>query len=161
MKNSSVYKRANISKQHFSKIINDPNAKGLIFGLTLQHTRAHLYRSALEGVGYSVGQILDVIREHGAAPDRIMAIGGGAQNRPWMQIVADIIGLPLYINEITVGASYGDALMAAIGSGQLGGREIIHPDPRTHELYRPYQEMFRALYLNNRELMHQDGKSSA
>ena len=134
-------------------------------------SRAHLYRSALEGVGYSVGQILDVIREHGAAPDRIMAIGGGAQNRPWMQIVADIIGLPLYINEITVGASYGDALMAAIGSGQLGGfqnlekilkiREIIHPDPRAHELYRPYQEMFRALYLNNRELMHQDGKSFA
>ena len=40
-------------------------------------------------------------------------------------------------------------------------REIIHPDPRTHELYRPYQEMFRALYLNNRELMHQDGKSFA
>ena len=47
--------------------INDPDARGLIFGLTLQHTRAHLYRSALEGVGYSVGQILDVIREHGAA----------------------------------------------------------------------------------------------
>lgn len=90
---------------------------------------------------------------------------------PLRQIVADIIGLPLHINEITVGASYGDALMAAIGSGQLSGfqdlekiiqiKETIRPDPQAHELYRPYREAFRALYLNNRELMHRDGKSFA
>ena len=40
-------------------------------------------------------------------------------------------------------------------------KETIRPDPRAHELYRPYREAFRALYLNNRELMHRDGKSFA
>lgn len=145
--------------------INDPEAKGMIFGLSLAHTRSHLYRSALESVGYSVDQILGVIREHGIRPDKIMAIGGGAQNRIWMQIVADILGEPLHINEITVGASYGDALMAAIGCGALSGfaslekiigiRETVHADMSAHEKYKKPKELFRQLYWNNRELMHQ------
>ena len=89
------------------------------------------------GTGH--GALAGLLSEQGVDVLICGGIGGGAQNRPWMQIVADIIGLPLYINEITVGASYGDALMAAIGSGRLGGfqnlekiikiREIIHPDP--------------------------------
>lgn len=137
----------------------------MIFGLSLAHTRSHLYRSALESVGYSVDQILGVIREHGIRPEKIMAIGGGAQNRIWMQIVADILGEPLYINEITVGASYGDALMAAIGCGALSGfaslekiigiRETVHADMSAHEKYKRPKELFRQLYWNNRELMHQ------
>lgn len=146
--------------------INDSKAKGLIFGLSLRHSRAHLYRSALEGVGYSIGQIMDVIQEHQVEPDRIMAVGGGALNRPWMQIVADILGRPLHINEVTVGASYGDALMAAVGSGVLPGfqaleqvihiKETILPSPQAHRQYLPYRKMFDQLYQNNRALMHQE-----
>lgn len=146
--------------------INDPKAKGLIFGLSLGHTRAHLYRSALEGIGYSIAQILDVMNEHQALPDKIMAVGGGAQNRPWMQIVADILGRPLYINEVTLGACYGDALMAAVGSGILHCfedleqiiriEETILPSSQVHQQYQLYRERFDRLYQNNRDLMHQD-----
>ena len=144
--------------------INDPEAKGMIFGLSLAHTRAHLYRSALEGIGYSVDQIFDVLREHNVRPNKVIAIGGGAQNKAWMQIVSDILGERLHIPAITLGASYGDALMAAIGCGALDGFEaldgiiqiqtVVEPNPENHEKYKKYKALFGQLYLYNRELMH-------
>ena len=143
--------------------IDDPEAKGMIFGLTLAHTRGHLYRSALEGIGFGVDQIFGVLRDHGIHPDRVIAAGGGAQNRVWMQIVADILGEELHIPRETVGAAYGDALMAAIGCGlrkdfdsldeivQIG--QVVRPDPDRHRAYGPCKALFRQLYLQNRALM--------
>ena len=144
--------------------INDPLAKGVIFGLNLSHSRAHLYRSALEGIGYCAARIMDVLREHEVFPSRIMAVGGGAKNLVWMQIIADMLGETLYIPEITVGASYGDALMAMIGAGALGGfRDLekiirigreVYPDMENHREYRKHQEIFWALYESTKDLMH-------
>lgn len=144
--------------------INDPKAKGMVFGLSLAHTRAHLYRSALEGIGYSVDQIFDVLRDHDIRPEKVIAIGGGTQNRAWMQIVADILDEPLHIPAITLGAAYGDALMAAIGCGKLDDfsaldsiiriETVIYPNKENHKRYKPFKEVFRQLYLQNKELMH-------
>lgn len=97
--------------------INDPQARGVLFGLTLGHTRAHLYRSALKAVGYSVAQHFDILAEHGLPLHNMMAVGGGAKNRPWMQIIADITGQPIHTAGVTLGAAYGDALMAALAAG--------------------------------------------
>lgn len=145
--------------------INDPLAKGMIFGLTLSHTRAHMYRSALEGIGYTADRIMQVLREHGVFPQRIMAVGGGAKNAVWMQIVSDILGEKLYIPEITVGASYGDALMAMIGTGALSGfhdlEPMIHigqtvvPDDACHAQYTEKKEIFWSLYEKTKTVMHQ------
>lgn len=145
--------------------INDPLASGVVFGLTLQHTRQHLYRSALEGIGFTAAQHVDILREHGLAPRRILAAGGGTKNRLWMQMVADIIGAPLLIARETIGAAYGDALMAAIGAGNFKDFDdlsdviqidtVVRPDPAAHERYRPYRALFDELYRTNREAMHQ------
>lgn len=144
--------------------INDPLAKGMLFGLNLGHTRKHLYRAALESVAYSIGQHVDIIRELGLPIRNIMAVGGGAKNPLWMQIVADVIGQELQICEVTIGASYGDALMAAIGAGYLSGFEALHdvirvdrvirPDAARHAQYQPFRELFDRLYENNKDLMH-------
>lgn len=144
--------------------LNDPNAKGVIFGLKLSHTRLHLYRSALESVGYSVNQHLEVLRENGFPLKKLMAVGGGAKNLPWMQMVADICGEPVRIAEVTLGAAYGDALMAALGSGgfqsvgeleqMIRVRQILTPDKGRHEIYRHYQEIYDGLYRNTKEFMH-------
>lgn len=56
----------------------------MIFGLNLGHTKQHLYRSALEGIGFSVSQHIDIFRENGLNPARILAAGGGTKNRLWM-----------------------------------------------------------------------------
>lgn len=147
--------------------INDPTAKGILFGLTLAHTRAHLYRSALEAVGFSVNQQLRIMLEHNVPIDQIFAVGGGAQNDTWMQIVTDIIGIPIQTPQITIGASFGDAMMAASAIKWEGfetfsdltnfikpGKTFL-PNIKHHETYQKYQEIYDALYPTTAELMHQ------
>lgn len=145
--------------------INDPAAKGVVFGLKLTHTRRHLYRSALEAVGYSVRQHLDVIRDHRLPLKKIMAVGGGAQNGTWMQLVADITGEPIQVAAVSVGAAYGDALMAALGAGRfqdfsqlskyIATERTYQPDMEQHQKYEPYFQMYGQLYRQTKELMHQ------
>mgnify|MGYP000196449051 FL=1 len=67
--------------------LNDPEARGVFFGLTGRHTRAHMVRAALEGVAYTVASHVDIIeREHGLPIGRIMLVGGGTKNPVWMQL---------------------------------------------------------------------------
>ena len=144
--------------------INDPDAKGVVFGLKLSHTREHIYRSALEGVGFSVAQHIDILKENNIELKRIMAVGGGTKNRLWMQMVCDICGEPLHMAKITIGASYGDALMAGIGAGLYSGfsdlKRVIKPDvslypnAEAHEKYKKYRGIYDDLYLATRSLMH-------
>lgn len=98
--------------------INDPNATGMMFGLTLNHTRAHMYRSALEGVGYGIAQHFDIIRAMGQEPKNVYAVGGGTKSLSWMQLITDIANVPQIIREVTIGASFGDTLLAALAVGR-------------------------------------------
>ena len=147
--------------------VNDPDARGILFGLTLAHTRAHMYRSALEGIGYSVAQQISIMRSHKNVPiDRIIAVGGGTQNPVWMQIIADILGTPVSTPAVTVGASYGDALMAALAIRYPGFENYsmltnfiqdgitYQPDMKKHRQYEKYQEIYELLYPMTAQLMH-------
>ncbi len=149
--------------------INDPQAKGMVFGLTLAHTRQHMYRSALESVGYSVNQQLKIMMGHGVPIDQIFAVGGGVNNDLWMQIVSDIIGQELSTPAVTIGASFGDALMAALGI-QWPGYETFDrlinfikpgktykPNTENHAIYSKYQAIYDALYPATLDLMHDIG----
>ncbi len=141
--------------------VNDPDARGIVFGLTLKHTRAHLYRSALEGIGFSVAQQLQIMKI-----DDIFAAGGGVQNALWMQIIADIIGRPIKTPKVTIGACYGDAMMAAVGIHQEGldsysklteqikAGTVYMPDMQQHERYKKYQEIYDSLYETTKQLIH-------
>ncbi len=147
--------------------INDPQARGLIFGLTLAHTRAHLYHSALEGVAYSVNQQIQLMESHPEVDiERIFAVGGGAKNPLWMQIVADVTGKVINVPAVTVGAAFGDCMMAALGVGWPGfddyasltkyvkpGIQYI-PNPENHATYKGYQEVYNSLYPATMHLAH-------
>ncbi len=144
--------------------INDPHARGLVFGLKIRHTRHHLYKSALEAVGYSISQHLDIFKENGVELQNFVAVGGGSKNKPWLQMIADIIGYPVKTTKISIGASYGDALMAAIGAGFINSfsdlQDIIKPDMvfqpdlANHETYKQYRSIFDSLYQSTKDLMH-------
>ncbi len=147
--------------------INDPQAKGVIFGLNLSHTRAHMYRSALEGVAYSINQQLDLMKAHDIVIDQIFVTGGGTLNEVWMQIIADVLGQEISTPKITIGACFGDALMAASALKYPGFEsygdllryirpgKIYMPNMRKHEIYRKYQSVYDRLYESLRDLMHE------
>lgn len=147
--------------------INDPAAKGCLLGLTLSHTRAHMYRSALEGIAYSIEQQIRIMEAHKEVSiDQIYAVGGGVQNHLWMQLVADVTGKEIATPSVTIGASYGDAMMAATGICHPGFKDFssltkfikpsktYYPNMESHEKYRKYQEIYDRLYPAVKELMH-------
>ena len=144
--------------------INDPDARGAFFGLRLSHTRAHLYRAGLEGVAFSINQHFRIFEEDGVPVRRVMAAGGGTKNAMWMQIVSDVTGKEISVPAIGIGASYGDAMMAAVGTGAWSGFDELAgkvksgvtyvPDMARHEEYKKYQAIFDDLYPATKELAH-------
>ena len=148
--------------------LNDPDARGVFFGLTERHTRGHMVRAALEGIAYTVAAHVDIIeRDHGLPIEHIMLVGGGTKNPVWMQAIADVCGREVSVAKVTVGACFGDALMAALAGGaydgwdelgeQLGVAQTIEPDMDAHELYASRRHIFDELYARNCDLMHELG----
>ena len=139
--------------------IHDPRARGTFFGLNLTHGRGDMYRALLEGIAFGTGHVIETYRDAGAAPARILAVGGGTKNRIWLQATSDIGGVPQIVNEKTIGASYGDAFLAAcaVGLAQPGDIEAWNPaektvEPDRHGVYDRQYELFKRLYLQTRDI---------
>jgi len=139
----------------------DPMARGVIAGLTLSHGRGHLYRALLEATAYGVRHILETMREAGGGGKRLVAVGGGTKGGLWTQIVSSVVGRDQVLPAETIGASYGDALLAAIAGGfaEEGTRwsraaAVIEPDPRTEDTYRKLYTVYRDLYPATRSVVH-------
>ncbi|MEW6420712.1 MAG: FGGY-family carbohydrate kinase [Deinococcota bacterium] len=149
--------------------INDPQARGVVAGLTLAHTRAHLFRAALEGVGYGIRQNIEAFRDLGAEVRRLVAVGGGAKGRTWLQIVSDISGEVQELPEVTVGASYGDAFLAGLAAGLLQRDDLnrwvriadrIVPNSALKADYDRLYNLYRDLYAQTRSTVHVLSRSS-
>lgn len=144
--------------------INDPKARGVIFGLTLLHTKEHIYRACLEGVGYGIAQHFDGFKEMGMNTRKVVAVGGGTRNPKWLQIVSDICGRELYVG-MAYGAAFGDALLAALGTGYFKSTEDICklinftnkvlPVPDHTTQYAPYKKLYAELYRQTKNIMHE------
>ena len=140
--------------------IHDPDAKGCIFGLNLTHTRGDIYRAMLEGIAYGANHVFETFVEAGAIPERLLAVGGGTRNNLWTQAVSDISGFNQIIREITLGASYGNAFLAAIAVGAVERNDIDQWNKMSHTIdaesetaYVTGYQVFRQLYENTQGLM--------
>jgi xylulokinase len=133
----------------------DADARGVIIGLTMAHTRGHLYRAMLEATAYSARSILDALAEAGVRAERIVAVGGGTKGGMWTQIMSDVTGVPQELPAETMGACYGDALFAARAAGLVDDDTVwtemvgtVEPDEKNREvydrLYRIYGELYPA-----------------
>ena len=139
----------------------DPRARGVIAGLTLRHTRGDLFRAVYEGIAFGIRQILELLDTDATPVDRLVAVGGGTQGGLWTQIVSDVSGREQEIPEQTIGASYGDALMAAIGTELVApetnwasaGR-VITPDTSTRSVYDSLYRDYRDLYPATKGVVH-------
>ncbi len=127
--------------------IFDPRARGAWAGLTLSHGPGHLYRSALEGVAMGVRHNLDAMRDSAAEARRLVAVGGGTAQRLWTQVVCDVTGLPQDLPTLTVGASYGNARLAAdaLGVDTTAWNPVaerLTPRDEAREIYQRLYELY-------------------
>ncbi|MBD8045279.1 FGGY-family carbohydrate kinase [Arthrobacter sp. Sa2BUA2] len=140
--------------------VMDPAARGVIAGLTLSHTRGDLYRAALEATAFGVRHNVEAMVAAGVRPKRIVAAGGGTQGGLWAQIVSDVTGLTQVIPSITIGASYGAALLAAavVTDVSIDGwnppAQTVVPIPSLEDAYNERYQLYRALYPATREISH-------
>ena len=138
----------------------DPDARGLVLGLTLQHGRGHLYRAALEGTAFGVRHNLEAMRSAGGAARRLVAVGGGTKGGLWTQTVSDVLGREQVLPTVTIGACYGDALLAARAAGLSDGAGwnppagTVEPDPAAREVYDAMYAVYRDLYPATRDAAH-------
>ncbi len=144
----------------------DPLARGAVWGLSLHTTRAHVYRAILEGIAYGTAQILDVLARHGARPHELVAAGGATRSPLFLQLYADVCGVPIRTTETVEASLLGSAIVAAKASGayetfaaasaqMVRTKETHEPDPERHERYRFWVEQYAQTYARLKDLMHQ------
>jgi xylulokinase len=138
----------------------DPQARGVVAGLTLRHGRGHLFRAAYEGISFGIRQILERFDDAHTGL-RTVAVGGGLRSPIWAQALSDITGRTQLVPEQAIGASYGDALLAAIAVGLVPpstdwtkiAREIT-PRAENRALYDDLYGTWLDLYPATRETVH-------
>jgi len=136
-----------------------PEAKGAIVGFGDVHTRAHVYRSILEGLAYALREGAERCqRRSGVRMTEVRVAGGGSQSDAAMQITADIFGLPASRPHVYEASGLGAAIDAAVGVGlhpdftsaicemtRVGA--TFEPDPANRALYDSlYREVYLKLY---------------
>jgi len=135
----------------------DAQARGVFFGLSLGHGRAHLSRAVLEGITFALRDSLDLLRETGLRAAVVRATGGGAASAFWMQLLADVFNLPVAAMPAEGGPAYGAALLAGRGVGLFprleelapaaaGMPPVVSPDPARAEIYDRLYRRYRSLY---------------
>jgi xylulokinase len=136
-------------------------ARGVFYGLTLAHTRAHMTRAILEGSAFGLRDILEAMTAAGLDVRRLTIVGGGAKGPLWRQIKADVTGLPVRVPESVETTATGAAILAAVASGVHASvadaveafvafrPEEHRPDPERKaeydEAYRRYRDVYFAL----------------
>ena len=136
--------------------IFDPNARGVLYGLTLSHTKAHIFRAILESVIYGFRHHVEVIREMGYEPRQIIATNGGSKSRFWCQIASDVLNAPVRSYPHHPGSALGVAFLAGKAVGVykdwsevtkfLTEFKLYEPDPKAVAVYDRSYAMYRALY---------------
>jgi len=143
----------------------DARASGAFVGLSLTHTRAHLYRAVLEGVAFALAHNIELGRKGAVSLDeRLIVVGGAAHSDLWMQIIADVTGFPVLTIEQEVEAPMGAALLAALGVGAITPesaargwvtlREHARPREAERERYSQMFEIYKGLYPALKPSMH-------
>ncbi|MFE4243420.1 MULTISPECIES: FGGY-family carbohydrate kinase [Peribacillus] len=94
-----------------------PYATGAFVGLTLSHNKYHIYRAILEAIAFGTKNVIRTMNHSSIPVERIIAGGGGTHNACWMQIISDVIGLPISIPKDIETGSKGAAIIASYGLG--------------------------------------------
>ena len=143
----------------------DSKARGMIWGLTLAHGPEHFYHAIQEAVAYGTAHNLEAMKAQGFEVKEMVAAGGATQSRDWMQMHADVSGVPISLTQVGDAVALGSAMLAAVGAGiypdiQTAAENMVHeidrlePDAERHEEYRFYLGQYMAGYPKMQQLIH-------
>jgi xylulokinase len=137
----------------------DPNARGVLFGLTRRCDRTYVSRAILEGVAYGLRDSFAIMEEMGLPIREVRASGGGARSKTWRQIQTDITGYPHSLINVDEGPALGVALLAGVGAGiypsvEEACRSVIRVT-QTNDVcvvnqagYRAFHKVYQSLYAH-------------
>lgn len=145
----------------------DASARGIILGLSASHSPAHIYRALLEGITLDQAmrtQDMEIASEQPI--EHMIAIGGGANSRLWVQMLADACGKPVHVSTTVEASALGAGMIAAYGAGwytsitdaanaMSGATRIIEPCAQTHENYQKLLSIYRKIYHANKDINHE------
>jgi xylulokinase len=135
----------------------DPYARGVFFGLSTRHGKNEICRAVMEGVTFSLLDVIEILREYDIPVQEIRAAGGGAKSALWLQMQADIFNANIVSTNIAEAPAVGAAILASVGSGAFPSVaaaadaivcavSVTKPQPQYVEVYADYYKTFKALY---------------
>ena len=142
--------------------INDGNARGLFFGLSMATSQADMVRAIFEGTAYAIAHNLTIAAQTTAQINEIRAVGAPTHNPFWCQVLADVCGYPLATMGNSAGAPLGNALLAGAGIGLIDDvakaaasaasiARVYEPRPAVHDLYQELLPIYTELYPQLKE----------
>lgn len=139
------------------------NSKAAILGLTLEHTKIDIYKALMEGTAYEIALNLEILKKRGFSAKSVTATGGGARSDVWLQIKADVLGLPVTALDSREIGGAGTAFMAGRAVGVYDENTILakprktfYPHEGKYKYYRSQLEKYRKIYKAANEVMYDE-----
>lgn len=145
---------------------NDPDARAVFIGMTMDTAREEMTQAVLEGVAFAFRDSLEVAKSLGISPERAKICGGGAKSPLWKKIIANVLNIRLDILETEEGPSLGAAMLAAVACGEyqsvreaaakiVKAVDTVQPEPELAAKYEARYQQFKNIYPACRELFRQ------
>jgi len=140
----------------------DVNARGVVFGLSLNHSKAHLVRAMMEGVAYAMYDSYRIFEQQSSKINLPIVLNeGGAKSQLWRRIITDVFNVPTVFVKSRIGAPMGDAILAGVATGVFPDFSIakkkaeyvdrLEPIKENHEIYMKYYEIYQNVYQHVKE----------
>lgn len=141
------------------------NATGMFFGLKFLHDRKHISRAVMEGVTFALKDSVMIMEEIGIKADRIIASGGGAKSKVWLQMQADVFNKEIQVIDVEEQATLGACIIAGIGTGIFQNAKeacdeyvtfkdkVYIPKQKNINKYNEAFKVFQSLYQKNKDIM--------
>lgn len=141
----------------------DPNARGVFFGISAIHEKRDMLRAVMEGVGYSLKDCMEIIKETGIEAKEVRASGGGGKSALWRQIMSDMFNCSVNTINSSEGPALGAAILAGVGAGEYESvpeacenvikvRSTVNPDSRSSKVYGENYHKYKKIYENLKDL---------
>ena len=144
--------------------LNDPNARGVFFGLRLEHRKCNMDRAVIEGVTYALRDSFELIKNLDVPIATIRLTGGGAKSEIWAQMIADIMNVNTVTIAVEEGPALGASILAMVGCGEYQTVEeacsnivklnkTFTPNKLNTEQYNKKYNFFKRIYPSMKKLL--------